>query len=55
MTAKIGTYKGNPTLELREDGNDFFMISFGIRKAGIILEHITEIRAFVESNGTSIE
>ena len=55
MAAKISSYKGNPILELREDTDDFFVMSFGVRKARIILEHLQEIRTFAESDGESIE
>ena len=56
MAAKIGIYKGKPTIELREnDDDDFFVMSFGVRKARIILEHLKEIKAFAESDGESIE
>ena len=42
----IGTYKGHAVITLPMDGKGF---TFGMSKARAILEHIEEIRSFVES------
>ncbi len=53
--AVIGEYKGNPTISLPlgttdRDGNEK-AFTFGVKKAKAILEHIEEIKEFVEVNG----
>lgn len=55
MTTKIGTYKGAPTISLFVPGTitEKFPLTFGVSKAKLILDHIREIRAFVEQNETS--
>ncbi len=45
----IEVYKGDPILCLNPD--DRFKLSFGIKKAKMILENIESIRAFIISNG----
>ena len=50
MTSKIGEYKGRPIITL-SDGDKPFPFSFGLRKARILLAHIQDIKAFVESHG----
>ena len=47
----IDSYQGSPTLCLNP--NDKFKLSFGLKKAKMILEHLAEIQAFVASEGTS--
>ena len=53
MVAKIGEFKGHKTLILT-DGNseqeDKFPFSFGLKKAKLILQHLDDIKKFVESN-----
>jgi len=53
--AIIGEYKGNPTISLPlggvdKEGNEK-LFTFGVKKAKSILEHIEEIKEFVEVNG----
>jgi hypothetical protein len=43
-------YKGKPVIILRRNENDRFPFSFGLSKARLILEHIEEIKKFVEEN-----
>jgi len=44
----IGEFKGKPILILNP--NDRFPFSFGLAKAKLILQHLDEIRDFVEQN-----
>ena len=44
----FGEYKGKPILILNPD--DRFPFSFGLSKARLILQHLDDIRAFVEQN-----
>ena len=43
-------YKGKPILVLRRNDEDKFPFSFGVSKARLIVEHIEEIKKFVEEN-----
>jgi hypothetical protein len=43
-------YKGKPLIVLKRGEDDKFPFSFGISKAKLILEHIEEIKKFVEEN-----
>lgn len=43
-------YKGKPVIILKRDAEDKFPFSFGIAKAKLILEHIEEIKKFIEEN-----
>lgn len=43
-------YKGKPVLIIRRTQEDRFPFSFGISKARLIMEHIEEIKKFVEDN-----
>ena len=43
-------YKGKPVLIIKRDEDDKFPFSFGLHKAKLILEHIEEIKKFVEEN-----
>jgi len=53
MTAKTGEFKGHKTLILSDDGDtsEKYPFSFGLKKAKLILEHIEDIKKFVEENG----
>ena len=44
---KIGQYKGHPMIILNPD--DRFPFQFGLNKAKLVLQHIEEIREFVEN------
>lgn len=55
VSVREGTYKDKPLLQFMDPEQpgtkaDFPLLSFGIRKARIILEHIDEIKAFVEKH-----
>lgn len=43
-------WDGHPVVEFKQDEDDRFPFSFGVRKAKLILEHIIEIEKFVEEN-----
>lgn len=47
-TVEIGEFKGNPTISLKKNADDKYPFSFGIEKAKLIIEHIEEIKQFVE-------
>ena len=44
---KVGQYKGHPMITLNPD--DRFPFQFGLQKARLVLQHIEEIRKFVEN------
>lgn len=44
------TYGRHPIFEIREEGVETNIISFGIKKAEAILANIEEIKLFVEKN-----
>jgi len=50
MVAIVGEYKGKPILKLCRKEDDKWPFSFGVAKAKLALEHIDEIRKFVEDN-----
>ncbi len=45
-----GEFKGNPTLSIMvvTNGKEYRALTFGIRKAAMIADHASEIRAWVE-------
>ncbi len=43
---KISDYKGNPVITLNPD--DRYPFTFGVNKAKLILEHLEDIKDFVE-------
>ncbi len=43
-------YNGKPLLGLFRDKDDIFGFKFGVQKARRILDHIDEIRTFVEKH-----
>jgi len=43
-------YKGKPIIILKRNEEDKYPFSFGLSKAKLILEHIEEIKKFVEDN-----
>jgi hypothetical protein len=47
---EISDYKGNKIIILKRDENDRYPFRFGLSKAKLILEHIEDIRTFVEEN-----
>ncbi|MBI2345364.1 MAG: hypothetical protein HYV03_00420 [Deltaproteobacteria bacterium] len=46
-----GEYKGNPMLVLKNTPEDRFPFQFGVKKAKLVLEHIEDIKRFVEKHG----
>lgn len=43
-------FKGNPIIVLFNDPNDQYRFQFGLNKAKLILQHIDDIKQFVEDN-----
>lgn len=41
-------YKGNALIVLKNTEDDKYPFSFGLKKAKLVLEHIEDIRKFVE-------
>ena len=52
MEAKLGSYKGKPTITLKRNGEDpdAFGFTFGVAKAELILQHLDEIKRFAASS-----
>ena len=48
MSSEIGEYKGHPTITLRDDADEKAFVTFGVRKAKLILAHWDEIQRFVQ-------
>ena len=49
-TVKETRFKGRPVLELYQGGHNTPMISFGVGKASLILEHVEAVRGFCAKN-----
>ena len=47
---EISDYKGSKIIILKRDENDRYPFRFGLSKAKLLLEHIEDIRKFVEEN-----
>lgn len=45
-----GEYKGNKMIVLKNTEDDKWPFQFGVKKAKLILEHIEDIKKFVEKN-----
>ena len=43
-------FKGKPVIILKRNEEDKYPFSFGLSKAKLILEHVEEIKKFVEEN-----
>ena len=43
-------FKGNPVLILKNTEEDRFPFTFGVKKAKLMLEHIEDIKKFVQKN-----
>ena len=43
-------YKGSPVLVLKTKEEDRFPFQFGLRKAKLVLEHIEDIKRFVQKH-----
>ena len=48
----LGEFKGNPVITLKRGEDDRYGFTFGKNKAKLILEHIEDIRRFVETDET---
>lgn len=46
----ITEFKGNKVITLKKDKDDKNFLSFGLRKAELILNHIDAIKKFVADN-----
>jgi len=53
--AELSEYKGNALIVLKSSADTKWPFQFGVAKARLILENIDAIKAFVDSNGASIE
>jgi len=47
---EFGEFNGNKTIVLKRSEDDRFPFQFGVSKAALILEHIEDIKKFVEEN-----
>jgi len=47
---EFGEFKGNKMIILKRNPDDQYPFQFGASKAALILEHIEDIRKFVEQN-----
>lgn len=45
-----GEYKGNPMLVLKNTEEDRWPFQFGLKKAKLIIEHIEDIKKFVQKH-----
>ncbi len=50
MPVEFDEYNGNPVIILKRDENDAYPFRFGVRKAQIILDHVEDIKKFVNKN-----
>ena len=46
---QYGEYKGSPTITLKKSAEDKWPFSFGFKKAQLIVQHIEEIKHWVET------
>lgn len=53
--ASESEFKGNPMIVLKNDEEDKFPFQFGLKKAKLIVEHMEEIKKFVEKHDKSEE
>ncbi len=52
--ANESEYKGSPVLILTQGPEDRFPFSFGLRKARLMLDHIDDIKKFVEKHSKDV-
>ena len=45
-----GEYKGNPMIVLKNTEEDRWPFQFGLKKAKLVIEHIEDIKKFVEKH-----
>ena len=56
MLAKIGEYQGKPTISIvKDEEDDFPIISMGVRKASALLQCVPDLVKFVATHGTDIQ
>jgi hypothetical protein len=48
-------YQGRPMIVLKNSAEDKYPFQFGLRKAHLVLEHIEDIRKFVENHSDEEE
>jgi hypothetical protein len=53
MPVEESEFKGNAMLVLKQAEDDKFPFQFGIKKAKLILEHIEEIKKFVDKHSAA--
>ena len=51
--ASESEFKGNPMLVLKNSAEDRFPFQFGLKKAKLILDHIEDIKKFVEKHNNA--
>ena len=49
MVSEISNFKGNHVITLKRDENDRYGFRFGLTKARLVLDHIEDIKSFVEN------
>jgi hypothetical protein len=47
---EFGEFKGNKMIILKRSSEDPYPFQFGVSKATLVIEHIEDIRKFVEEN-----
>jgi len=47
MPIEFDEYRGNKMIVLKRDKNDTYPFRFGLRKAQLIIEHIDDIKKFI--------
>jgi len=50
MIIETTEYRGSPVLSIKNNEDEKYPFSFGVKKAKMILESIDEIKKFVEEN-----
>lgn len=50
MVASETEFKGNPMIVLSSGPEDKFPFQFGLRKARLVLEHLEDVKKFVEKH-----
>ncbi|MFA6030221.1 MAG: hypothetical protein WC969_10230 [Elusimicrobiota bacterium] len=47
---EFGEFKGNKMIVLKRTPDDKYPFQFGVNKAKLVLEHVEDIRKFVDEN-----
>jgi len=50
MVVEITEFKGSPVISLKRNEEDKYGLTFGIRKAKLVIEHIDDIKKFISEN-----